>query len=195
MTIVGVEREQLIGLRVRAVVKHGLDETMERELFLRINMAVPCPGMYLHPEKEILILNDLKHYIYSTFGHQVSNSVRCTSPNINIELFLNSISYKREDDTSPIGDWFEDGTVTDSDSLNKELLGLNNHIGDVLNRGKGFDAYKMNCPRRSNKHDMVTFQKLLLIVKKKAVNGIPCYLGFIDNNRIIACMFNRSKLV
>jgi hypothetical protein len=195
VTIVGSEREQLKGLKVRAVVKYGLNETMERELFLRINMAVPCPGMYLHPEKESVILNDLKHYIYFKFGHQVSNSVRCTSPNINIELFLNSISYKREDDTSPIGDWFGDGTVIDSDSLNKELLGLNKHIGNVLNGERGFEAYKINCPRRSNKHDITTFQKLLVIVKKKAVNGIPCYLGFIDNNRIVACMFNRSKLI
>jgi hypothetical protein len=192
--IIGDDREKMKDFRLRVLVKRGLCEDDERKIFLHINMSVPCPGMYLQPRTEDEILNVFKNHIQHHFGHQASNSERCVSPNINVLQLMSSMSRKREDGTSYISDWFGDGTIVTGEDLIAELRELNTHIGVMLNSNNGFGLYKMNCPKRSNKHTEAVYSKLMLSVKGKPQDHIVCYLGFVDNDKITMCMFNKNKL-
>lgn len=101
---------------------------------------------------------------------------------------------KNIDGTSVIGDWFGDQTIHTSKDLRDGIDKFNEHVRSLLLSKDGFKIYKTNCPKKSDKHTKDTFNKLLNVVIKKAGQGTPCYLGFIDIDRVARCMFSHGKL-
>lgn len=193
--IVGNEREMMKKFEgVYAIVKDNLSPKMEKKLFVMINQSVPCPKIYLHSSKEKKMLTRLRIFINSKYSHQISGSLRCVSPNINVSTIIDAISKKNLDGSSVIGDWFGDQTIYKSDDLCKGIEKFNEHVRTLLLSPDGFKIYKINCPRRSSRHNEDKFKKLLDIVVKKSMGDTPCYLGFIDPDRIARCMFEHGKL-
>lgn len=193
--ITGEDRKKMNDFNgIYAVVKNALTSTQEKKLFISINQSVPCPGMYLTNTKERNMLARLRVHINTKYGHQVSSSVRCVSPNINVSTLVDMFSRKNTDGTSFISDWFSDQTITVSNDLCKGIDAFNECVKTLMTGSKGFEIYKIHCPRRSNKHDIERFTKLLNTVVKKAGGETPCYLGFIDPYKIAMCMFAHGKL-
>jgi hypothetical protein len=193
--IIGSDRKKMKDFRLYASVKQGLCEDEERTIYLHINMSVPCPGIYLCQDIEREILNVFKNQIQYHFGHQASNSLKCCSPQFNVLQLLNSMSRKRDDDTSYLSDWFGDGTVSTGKDLIIELQELNTHIGVMLNSKNGFGLFKMNCPKSAINQTEAVYLRHLTTIKQKQTKGICiCYLGFVNNDKITMCMFNKNKL-
>lgn len=192
--ITGSAREKMKTFEIRVIVKDNLSETQERKLFVSINMSVPCPKIYLSDGKERKMLTMLRRYINSKYGQQVSDSKRCVIPNINVSNILDTISRKNIDGTSAIGDWFSDQTIVKPKDLCDGLESFNEYIKSLLLAEDGFKFYKRNCSKRSDKHDIEKFKKLLATVVKKSGCSPGCYLGFIGIEKIATCMFSHGKL-
>lgn len=185
----------LKNLSIRCVVIHELNDDEEKQLFMNINKSVPCPNLFLQPEEKINFINGFKNNIKNIFEHNISASEKPRLPNFNIRILIEAITHIRSDDTSYINDWYSDGTIKNDVDLYNAFIVFNEYLGNKLTGNQGFRVYKLNCPRSSDKHDEARFISLLEITRKRAIRGATiCYIGFMDTERLLRCVFNHGML-
>lgn len=178
---------------LRSIIRNDLGIEQEKKLFININKAVSCPYIYLMKDDEKQILNDMKNYLYREFGHQISDSPRCIAPNLPINQVLDKIFVERKDGTSYIRDWYGEQVIRSPTDMCNGFYNFNGHLKNMFQSGDGFKIYKINCPKKSDKHGDQKFNQLLKQIKKKGTMRSECYLGLVDIDRICRCLFDHGK--
>lgn len=195
--IVGKDREDMKDFKLNVVLKHNLSEEDEKKIFLHINKSIPCPGMYLHPDIERKILEQFRVNFKKNFGNKIiKSSSSPRTPHISIDNLIQIMCTKKDDlsHLSYISNWFRNDLVSSGDDLTGEILKLNNHIGVMLMSKNSFSIYKNIRRGRGKSCNAEKLEKYLTDAKKKAFNGNVCYLGFVDSDHLIQCMFDLDKL-
>ena len=189
------EKKRLTNINIRCAVMYDLDDEEEKQLFTFINKSVPCPQLYLISTERKDILTKFIIDIKYNFGHNTSPSEKPRVPNFNIKILTEAIVHARRDGTSYLADWYGDRIISNGEDLYNAFLLFNEYLGKKLTGTNGFRVYTLNRPRSADRHDEERFMSLLDLTRSRATHdAIICYLGFIDTERLLRCVFNHGML-
>ena len=189
------EKKNLTKINIRCVVMHDLNDDEEKQLFTFINKSVPCPQLYLIPAERKDIITKFIIDIKYSFGHSTSASEKPRVPNFNVKILAEAIVHIRRDGSSYISDWYGDRNISNGEDLYNAFVIFNEYLGKKLTGTNGFRVYTLNRPRSADKHDEERFMSLLDLTRNRSTHDtVLCYLGFMDIERLLRCVFNHGML-